>query len=93
MPGAQTRAGQISSTDSTLARRQIRLLTADRGYFTFLAILPFVLGVLSLVVPGDTGLGYADPRGRAPNEPAQILILLNIAAVFMGTAHDSRPRR
>jgi hypothetical protein len=42
--------------------------------------------MLSLAVPGDTGLGYADPRGPAPTEPNSILILLNIAAVFMGTA-------
>ncbi len=70
----------------TLARRQTRLLSADRGYFAFLALLPFVLGVLSLAVPGNTGLGFADPRGPQPEEPIDILILLNIAAVFMGTA-------
>lgn len=70
----------------TLARRQTRLLTADRGYFVFLALLPFLLGVLSLAVPGKTGFGYADPRGPAPDEPGDILTLLNLAAVFMGTA-------
>jgi ABC-type multidrug transport system ATPase subunit/pSer/pThr/pTyr-binding forkhead associated (FHA) protein len=68
----------------TVARRQSRLITADRGYFAFLALLPFVLGVLSLAVPGNTGLGNASPS--APEEPIDILILLNIGAVFMGTA-------
>ena len=68
----------------TLARRQTRLITSDRGYFAFLALLPFVLGVLSLAVPGNTGLGSANPT--APEEPIDILILLNIGAVFMGTA-------
>ena len=68
----------------TLARRQTRLITSDRGYFAFLALLPFVLGVLSLTVPGNTGLGSANPT--APEEPIDILILLNIGAVFMGTA-------
>jgi len=68
----------------TLARRQARLITADRGYFAFLALLPFVLGVLSLAVPGNTGLGNAN--STAPEEPIDILILLNIGAVFMGTA-------
>ena len=68
----------------TLARRQARLITADRGYFAFLALLPFVLGVLSLAVPGNTGLGNAN--ATAPEEPIDILILLNIGAVFMGTA-------
>ncbi len=71
---------------STVARRQLRLIFADRGYFTFLALLPFILGTLSLLVPGQVGLGTADVRGRDPNEPAQILMLLNISAVFMGTA-------
>ncbi|UMB69143.1 ATP-binding cassette domain-containing protein [Mycobacterium paraterrae] len=66
----------------TLVRRQTRLITADRGYFAFLAVLPFVLGVLSLAVPGNTGLGQAG----ATEEPIDILILLNIGAVFLGTA-------
>ena len=67
----------------TLVRRQTRLITSDRGYFAFLAVLPFVLGVLSLAVPGSTGLGR--PPG-ATEEPIDILILLNIGAVFLGTA-------
>jgi hypothetical protein len=68
----------------TLARRQARLITSDRGYFAFLAVLPVVLGVLSLSVPGNTGLGVVSPT--APEEPIDILILLNIGAVFFGTA-------
>jgi ABC transport system ATP-binding/permease protein len=86
-----TRLGKPPQTSrwrqvGTLARRQTRLITADRGYFAFLALLPFVLGVLSLAVPGSTGLGYANPTGPQPEEPIDILILLNIGAVFMGTA-------
>ncbi|MGA9489074.1 MAG: ATP-binding cassette domain-containing protein [Mycobacterium sp.] len=68
----------------TLARRQTRLITSDSGYFAFLAVLPLVLGVLSLAVPGSTGLGPVNPT--APEEPIDILILLNIGAVFLGTA-------
>ncbi|EUA42872.1 ABC superfamily ATP binding cassette transporter, ABC domain protein [Mycobacterium xenopi 3993] len=51
---------------STIARRQTRLIAADRGYFAFLAVLPFVLGSLLLAVPGNTGLGFADPRHHRP---------------------------
>ena len=68
----------------TLVRRQRRLITSDRGYFAFLAILPVVLGVLSLAVPGNTGLGATNAAGA--EEPIDILILLNIGAVFLGTA-------
>ena len=71
---------------STVARRQVRLILADRGYFLFLAVLPFVLGTLALLVPGHVGLGTADPRGDAADEPVQIVFLLSVSAVFLGTA-------
>lgn len=71
---------------STIARRQVRLIAADRGYFVFLAALPFVLGVLTLLVPGNGGLRFHDPRGPAADEPVQIVFLLSISAVFLGTA-------
>ena len=71
---------------STIARRQMRLIVSDRGYFAFLAVLPFIMGVLSLSVPGTVGFGVPDPMGDAPNEPGQILVLLNVGAIFMGTA-------
>ncbi|MBU3750107.1 MAG: ATP-binding cassette domain-containing protein [Mycobacterium sp.] len=71
---------------STIVRRQTRLIVSDRGYFIFLALLPFIMGVLSLAVPGDVGFGVPDPMGDAPNEPGQILVLLNVGAIFMGTA-------
>jgi ABC-type multidrug transport system ATPase subunit len=73
----------------TIAHRQMRLIVADHGYFIFLALLPFIMGVLSLSVPGDVGLGVPVPAtqgGEAPNEPGQILVLLNVGAIFMGTA-------
>ncbi len=71
---------------STIVRRQVRLIVNDRAYFVFLAVLPFILGALSLTVPGHTGFGAADPTSATPDESAQILTLLSIAAVFMGTA-------
>jgi ABC-type multidrug transport system ATPase subunit/predicted component of type VI protein secretion system len=71
---------------STIGRRQMRLIISDRGYFIFLALLPFIMGTLSLSVPGTMGFGIPDPMGDAPNEPGQILVLLNVGAIFMGTA-------
>jgi ABC-type multidrug transport system ATPase subunit len=71
---------------STIARRQMRLVVSDRGYFAFLALLPFIMGVLSLTVPGNAGFSLASPTSDTPDEAAQILTLLSIAAVFMGTA-------
>jgi len=72
---------------STIARRQVRLVVSDRGYTVFLAVLPFLIGALSLTVKGPKpGLGPADPLGVAPTQPQYIMVLLNIGAVFMGTA-------
>ena len=71
---------------STIARRQVRLILSDRGYFVFLALLPFILGALSLAVPGNVGFGIPNPMGSAPDEPSEILVLLNIGAVFVGIA-------
>jgi ABC-type multidrug transport system ATPase subunit len=71
---------------STIARRQVRLVISDRGYTVFLALLPFLIGVLSVTVRGKTGLGIADPRSDNPDQPGQILVMLNVGAVFMGNA-------
>lgn len=78
---------------STLARRQIRLILADRGYLTFLVILPFILGALSLVVPGKNGFqrgplkalpdGTFVPEGGG--EAQQLLVVLILGACFMGS--------
>ncbi|WP_207567706.1 ATP-binding cassette domain-containing protein, partial [Mycolicibacillus koreensis] len=90
-PDAQSPAdlGDPPRTDvlrqlSTIARRQIRLVVSDRGYTVFLAVLPFLIGALSLTVKGKGGLGM--PGMDAPTEPQYVMVLLNIGAVFMGTA-------
>ncbi|CAM4463684.1 ABC transporter ATP-binding/permease protein [Mycobacterium basiliense] len=71
---------------STVARRQVRLVVSDRGYTVFLALLPFLIGFLTLTVRGKTGYGMSDPLGNNPAQPDQILVMLNVGAVFMGTA-------
>lgn len=94
VPTAPTPPGPAGSPASTsrwrqvfsVARRQVRLIVADRGYFLFLTLLPFILGALTLVVPGDTGFGAADPRGDSPDEASEILLVLLVSVVFMGTA-------
>ncbi len=82
---------------STIARRQVRLVVADRAYTAFLLFLPFIMGVLSLSVPGGgankSSVGFGKPLpagppdfGAAPSEPGQILVMMNVGAIFMGTA-------
>ncbi|OBF08036.1 ABC transporter [Mycobacterium sp. ACS4054] len=69
-----------------LARRDARLLFADRLYFVFLAILPFALAGLTLLIPGDAGLARPKAGGGHPHEALEILAALNVAAVIIGTA-------
>jgi len=83
--GKPVRAG-LWRQFSTICRRQVRLICADRGYFVFLVLLPFLLGLLPLAVAGDTGFGKAVLESASPNEPKQIVVLLNLGAIFMGTA-------
>ena len=49
-------------------------------------MLPFIMGVLATTVPGEAGFGSPSPTSESPNEPGTILVLLNVGAIFMGTA-------
>lgn len=69
-----------------LAPREVRLLLAHRSYFAFLAILPFVLAGLTLLIPGDAGLTRPGPGGANGHEAIEILAALNVGAVILGTA-------
>ncbi|MBH0123751.1 FHA domain-containing protein [Rhodococcus sp. CX] len=84
-PGPLPQPAQTSRTKQlgTVARRQLRLIRADRGYLIFLSVLPFVLGGLTILVPGDDGFGFPSP-GEEPGELSFILILLILGACFMG---------
>ncbi|HEX7823886.1 MAG TPA: ATP-binding cassette domain-containing protein, partial [Mycobacterium sp.] len=69
---------------STVARRQVQLLLADRGYVALLVALPFIVGLLPLTVAGHAGFGAPAP-GAPPLEPKQIIALLNFGAILLGT--------
>lgn len=69
-----------------LARRGIRTTLADRGYLAFLAILPFALAGLMLLIPGPSGLARPGPGSTNGHEAIEILAAVNIAAVILGSA-------
>jgi energy-coupling factor transporter ATP-binding protein EcfA2 len=69
---------------STIARREVRLLLANRGYLAFLAVLPFIVGLLPLTVAGDAGLGGPPPDGAPPFEAKHVIALTSFAAILMG---------
>jgi ABC transport system ATP-binding/permease protein len=68
------------------ARRQGWLMVGDQRHFIFLTILPVLFGAIALLVPGHAGLGPANPYGSSPDEAVEILAVLTIGAVVMGTA-------
>lgn len=67
-------------------RRQAWLTVADQRYLVFLAILPMLFGAMSLLIPGDAGLGPASRYGNNPDQAVAILTVLTLGAVVMGTA-------
>ncbi|MDT5095204.1 MAG: transport system ATP-binding/permease protein [Mycobacterium sp.] len=70
---------------STVARRQMRLLVADRGYVVLLVLLPFLVGLLPLTVAGHAGFNMPPLDSTAPLEPKHIVALLNFGTILMGT--------
>ncbi|MBJ8347458.1 FHA domain-containing protein [Antrihabitans sp. YC2-6] len=105
-PPGQPAHTSTSKQISTVARRQVRLILADRGYLIFLVVMPFLLGVLSLVVPGKAGFApitdfppcplQPDPsvatpeRCDAASEAQQLLVLVVLGACFMGSSLSVR---
>lgn len=72
----------------TLCKRQLSLILADFGYLAFLLILPVIVGLLVLVVPGEGGLGPAS--NSTPAEPSQLIAMLVIGSAFMGASISIR---
>jgi ABC-type multidrug transport system ATPase subunit len=68
------------------ARRQAWLMVADQRYFIFLTILPLLIAAITLLVPGNAGLGPASRYGSSPDQAVEILAVLAVGAVLMGTA-------
>ncbi|MGW0248734.1 FHA domain-containing protein [Nocardia goodfellowii] len=84
---------------STLARRQIRLMFADRVYSLSLLLMPLIVGLLTLAAPGSNGFKkpglVMDPvTGNfvVPNsgEAQTLLSFLVIGAFFMGMSLSVR---
>ncbi len=78
---------------STIARRQVRLVVADRAYFIFLALLPFILGALSRLFPAQADFGIPGPHADTPDESRDIGTIAAGGGLHGHCADDSRPGR
>jgi len=85
-PAPPRQRGRISQL-STLSRRYARVMSVDRGYLMFAALLPLILGVLIRVV-SSTGLGPGP--GGLNTAAEQTLLILVMAAALSGTANSIR---
>ena len=85
-PPPPRQRGRVSQL-STLARRYARVMSVDRGYLMFTALLPLILGVLVRVTSGASLTGSL----THPNVNAeQTLLILVIGAVLSGMANSVR---
>ena len=84
-PPPQRRGGFSQMT--TLTRRYVRVIAADRGYLMFTALLPVILGTLISLVQAKEGLaGAFGTNGDAET----LLLILVICACLAGMASSVR---
>ncbi len=75
----------------TLIRRYVSVIVSDKGFIGLMLVLPAVLGIVSTVIPADSGLGFGPERNRLINKDAgMILLILAVGACFSGAANSVR---
>ncbi len=75
----------------TLMRRYVSVLASDRGFLGLMVILPAVLGVVSILIPSDYGLGYGPLNKNSTNRDAStIMLILAVGMCFSGAANSVR---
>ncbi|SEF70133.1 FHA modulated ABC efflux pump with fused ATPase and integral membrane subunits [Actinacidiphila yanglinensis] len=74
----------------TLVRRYLSVILSDRGFIGLMVILPAVLGVVSILIPADNGLGPGKPPLFTNKDAGTILMILAVGACFAGAANSVR---
>ncbi|MFI9353495.1 FHA domain-containing protein [Streptomyces lydicus] len=91
-PPARTQKSQSWGSQLwTLMRRYVSVLASDRGFLALMVILPAVLGVVSMLIPSDFGLGYGPlNRHRTNRDASTIMLILAVGMCFSGAANSVR---
>ena len=63
-------------------------MLADRSYALSTVVMPLVLALMALAIPGSTG--FRRPATDALGEPSQLLVILVVGAAFMGMSASVR---
>ncbi len=74
----------------TLMRRYLSVIASDKGFMGLMVILPAVLGVVSVVIPSDFGLGPPKAPSRFNGDAGTIMLILVIGMTFSGAANSVR---
>ncbi|RLP09474.1 ATP-binding cassette domain-containing protein [Propionibacterium australiense] len=72
----------------TLISRQLAVIVSDRSYAVSTLLLPIIVGLMALAIPGEGGFGRPGPDN--PGEPNQLLVIITVGAGFMGMAATIR---
>ncbi|EUA54854.1 ABC superfamily ATP binding cassette transporter, ABC domain protein [Mycobacterium xenopi 3993] len=83
------RPGGLARQIAVAARRQAWLVFGDQRYAIFLTILPLLFAALAWS-RGQHRAGNHRPVRQRPDEPVELLTLLTLAAVCIGTALSIR---
>ncbi|MDT0265211.1 FHA domain-containing protein [Streptomyces sp. DSM 44915] len=84
---AQTWGAQVL----TLMRRYSAVILADKGFLGLTVALPVILGLVSLAIPADSGLGYGPIEVEGRNGDASIVLLVLVVGMcFAGAANAVR---
>ncbi len=94
--GAPTRRTDLSplrqqslfSQFSTLCKRYLSVIAADKAYLGILLLLPILLAGISRVVPAEFGLGLGDNKANLKGR--QLLLVIVLGATLMGSASAVR---
>ncbi|NHA00422.1 hypothetical protein G5V59_11015 [Nocardioides sp. W3-2-3] len=84
-PYLPRRASPPPARLSTLVKRNLAVVFADRLLLGMLVLLPLILGGLSRVVPGSDGISIAAAGGKIGESQQRVTVLI-VAACLMGTA-------
>ncbi|MEW2549376.1 FHA domain-containing protein [Streptomyces sp. NPDC047002] len=74
----------------TLMRRYVSVIASDRGFMILMVALPAVLGVVSLVIPAEFGLGRPDAHHAFNSAAGTITLILAVGMCFSGAANSVR---
>ncbi|MEV0599039.1 FHA domain-containing protein [Streptomyces sp. NPDC050315] len=75
----------------TLMRRYVSVIASDRGFLGLMLVLPAVLGVVSMLIPSDFGLGYGPlEKARTNRDATTIMLILVVGMCFSGAANSVR---